>query len=104
VTGKRFVDVTGALVVTTGTLTSVAHAAAGVRALGISSRDAASGANVGVELRGILPVTCGAAITAGSEVEVGTGGKAIPLASGKSVGKAVSTTTAADTDVFVRFH
>jgi hypothetical protein len=52
----------------------------------------------------IVPVTCGAAVTAGAEVEVGTTGRAITLAAGKAVGKALSTTTAADTDLFVQLY
>lgn len=87
ITGKTFVDVSanrGA-----DGLIRVATAAAGARAFGVAAADIASGA-IGPILRGgILPVTAGGTIAAGDEVEVGTGGKAVTLASGKAVGKAV---------------
>ena len=50
-----------------------------------------------------MPVTAGAAITAGAEVEVGASGKAITLASGKAVGRAL-TTAANNADVYVRLY
>lgn len=106
VTGKRFVGVSGALVASSGTLIGVAHATAAAKALGVATRDADSGANVLVETRpgSVVPVTSSAAITAGVEVEVATGGKAVTLSSGKAVGLAVSTAAGADTDVFVRLY
>lgn len=113
VTGKTFVNVSGPLVVgnpaagTDATLIRVATAAAGARAFGVAVYDAASGARVPVITQGgghVVPVTCGAAITAGAEVECNASGKAITLATGKALGKAVSTTTAADTDVFVQLY
>lgn len=106
VTGKRFVGVTGAANPSNGTLTGVAHATAAAKALGVAARDAASGARVSVELRPgtIIPVTCSAAITAGAEVEVATGGKAVTKSAGVAVGQALSTTSAADTDVFVKLY
>ncbi len=106
VTGKRFVGVTGALNAATGVLPTVAHATAATRALGVAVRDTASGARLTVETRpgSVVPVTCAAAITAGAEVEVGSTGRATTLAAGKPVGQALSTTTAADTDVFVRLY
>jgi hypothetical protein len=48
-------------------------------------------------------VTGGAAITAGAEVEVGTGGKAITLASGRAVGQALET-GANNTDTLIRLY
>jgi hypothetical protein len=38
----------------------------------------------------IVPVTCGAAVTAGDEVEVGAAGRAVPLAAGRPAGLAMS--------------
>lgn len=105
VTGKTFVNVSGPVIPASGTLTRVATAAAAAKALGVAAYDAASGAEVAVLCGGqVVPVTCGAAVTAGAEVEVGTTGRAITLAAGKAVGKALSTTTAADTDLFVQLY
>lgn len=101
VTGKTFVaisaapDAYGQLKVATGT-----GAAA---AFGVAARDAASGARVLVKKAGIVPVTAGGNITAGAEVEVGSGGKAVTLASGKAVGMACSTGTN-NNDVFVDLY
>lgn len=103
VTGKRFVDISGAANVSTGVLPGVAHATAAGKSFGVAVKDAASGANLQVECRPgtILPVTCSAAVTAGAEVEVATGGKAAPKSAGVARGIAITTTTAADTDLFV---
>jgi hypothetical protein len=105
VTGKRLVGVSATVDATTG-LIKVAHAGAGVRALGVAAYDAASGARVPV-IAGpgtIVHVTSGAAITAGAQVEVGTTGRAITLASGVAVGHALSTAAGADVDVLVRLY
>lgn len=103
VTGKRFVDISGAANVSTGVLPGVAHATAAGKSFGVAARDAASGTNVQVEHRpgAIVPITCSAAITAGAEVEVATGGKAVTKTSGVARGIAITTTGSADTDVFV---
>ena len=65
---------------------------AGTRAAGVAKYDVANGGVGGVHGQPgmIVPVTAGAAITVGQEVEVGAAGKAIPLASGKAVGLAMS--------------
>lgn len=106
VTGKRFVDISGAANVSTGILPGVAHATAASKTFGVAARDAASGTNVQVEARPgtILPVTCSAAVTAGAEVEVATGGKAVTKTSGVAAGIAITTTSAADTDLFVKLY
>jgi predicted RecA/RadA family phage recombinase len=57
----------------------------------VASYDIASGATGSIKRGGVLPVTAGGAITAGAEVEVGTSGQVITLASGKAVGIAVET-------------
>ena len=104
VTGKTFVDISGAtLNPATGALISVAPATAAGKVLGVAAFDAAVGAQVLAIGEGVVPVTAGAAITAGAEVEVGTGGKAITLASGKAVGRAL-TTAANNADVYVRLY
>jgi hypothetical protein len=105
VTGKRIVDTTTTVDATTGMI-KVAHCAAGVRGWGVAAYDAGSGARVPV-IAGpgtIVHVTSGAAITVGAEVEVGTTGRVITLASGKAVGKALSTVGGADLDVLVRLY
>ena len=106
VTGKRFVDISGAANVSNGALPGVAHATAAGKKFGVAVRDAANGANVSVECRPgvIVPVTCSAAVTAGAEVEVATGGKAVTKTAGVAAGVAISTTTVADTDVFVKLY
>ncbi len=107
VTGKTFVNVSATVDATTG-LIKVAPAAAGVAALGVAAYDAthvSGGTRVAV-IAGpgtILSVTAGAAVTAGAEVEVGTGGKAITLASGRAVGKSLETGVS-DTDMLIRLY
>lgn len=104
VTGKTFVDISGAtLDPATGALISVATATAAGKILGVAAFDAGLAARLSVIGEGVVPVTAGAAITAGVEVEVGTGGKAITLASGKAVGRAL-TTAANNADVYVRLY
>jgi hypothetical protein len=86
VTGKRFVAISGARV---GEQLRIAHAGAGTRALGVSAHDAPVDGLVNVLRQGqIVPVTAGAAITAGQDIEVGAAGKAIPHAAGTVVGYA----------------
>ena len=70
---------------------------------GVAAFDAAAGAQVSVIGEGVVPVTARTAITAGVEVEVGASGKAITLASGKAVGRAL-TTAANNADVYVRLY
>lgn len=110
ITGKRFVKIsagrTGGPALSSDLLNvySVAHAGAGQKAIGVSGHDIASGA-VGPIHTGpgtILPVTSGAAITAGAEVESDANGKAIPLASGKSLGVCLNTVGGADVDAEIK--
>jgi hypothetical protein len=92
VVGSTFVDISATRDVASG-LIKVATATAAGKVFGLAAYDAASGAKVAV-VRGkgsIVPVLCGGAITAGNEVEVGSGGKAVTIASGKAVGRAVET-------------
>jgi len=66
VTAKRFIGYNGQ------------HASAGARAVGVSRYDAASGEVITVDgIGAIVPVTAGAAVSAGAEVMATTGGKAI---------------------------
>lgn len=102
VTGKTFVDLSAAL--TTG-LPSVAPATAAGKTVGVAARDAASGARVPI-IRGkgsIVPVTAGGTIAYGAEVEIGSGGKAVTIASGRAVGRAWSAGTASN-DVIIELY
>lgn len=88
ITGNTFVKIAGPR---TENLITAAPADPGGRSAGVAKYDAKVGENVGLA-RGaarIVRVTAGASLTAGIEVEVGTGGKAVPLATGKPVGYAV---------------
>lgn len=102
VTGKTFVGVSATRDATTG-LVKVVTATAATRAFGVAGADIASGAAGLIQRGGILNVTAGGAITAGAEVEVGTGGKAVVLASGKSVGMALETGST-NNDVLIWFY
>lgn len=106
ITGKRFVNLSAAANPVTGVLPGVAHATAAGDAIGVATRDTTSGARLSVEHRPgtIVPVTCSAAIAYGAEVEVATGGKAVTKTAGIAIGRAWSTTSAADTDVFVELY
>lgn len=102
VKGKTFVNVSGAMA---GQLVKVAPAAAAALVFGVAAFDAPIGGTVAV-IRGaktILPVTAGGTLAAGDEVEVGAGGKAVKLASGTAVGRALDAGTA-DADVFIELY
>ncbi|MEA1796673.1 MULTISPECIES: capsid cement protein [Rhodococcus] len=101
VTGKTFVDVSATR--DASGLIKVAPAAAGAKALGVAAFDAPSGGLLGILRGGILPVAAGGTIAFGAEVEVGASGKAITLATGKAVGKAVEAGTDG-ADVLIAFY
>lgn len=100
VTGKTFVKISGnrtgggagGLSTDLANVYQVAPAGAGERAIGVARQDAANGSLVGVYTRPgiIVPVTAGASITAGQEVQSNGTGQAIPLAAGKSLGVAMT--------------
>lgn len=107
VTGKTFVDVSATRDATTS-LIKVAPAAAGVAALGVAAYDAThvSGGTRCRVIAGpgtVLFVTAGATVAFGVEVEVGTGGKAITLATGRAVGKALEAGTN-NNDLLIRLY
>lgn len=113
VTGKRFVGPLGPPqsgpgiqdVGTGGNMQIQALPAAGGDVGGVAQWDAAIGEKVGV-YRGagvVVPVTAGAAVTAGQKVQVDAAGKVIPLAAGKEVGVAM-TTAALNADCFVSLN
>lgn len=105
VIGKRFVDITGGVKASDGTLMKAGPAQPAGNALGVAVRDAVANTRVAVILGPghVVPVTAGGGLTAGDEVEVGTDGKAVKLASGKAQGRALSDATT-DTDVFVQLY
>lgn len=105
VTGKTFVDISGAVSAANGTPITVATATAAGLSVGVASRDTASGAKLHV-LRGkgsVVPVTAGGTIAVGAEVEVGSNGRAVTLASGKARGRAWSAGTSGN-DVFIELY
>lgn len=82
-----------------------ATAAAGVKPIGVWAFDGVAGQLLPVKAPGkIVPVTAGAAITAGQEVEVGASGRAIPLATGKPAGKAFTAQPTVGSDVYIRIY
>lgn len=85
VTGKRFVQVNGARV---NGLPRVIPCGAGIKPFGVACRDKAAGEAVmcytgpGI----VVPVTAGAALAAGQEVQSDATGQAIVLAAGRPAG------------------
>lgn len=90
VTGKRLVRCSAT--VGADGLPVVQHAAAAGKALGVSGQDAAIGATVLVYTTPgiIVPVTAGASITAGQELESNASGQVIPFSAGIKVGYALA--------------
>jgi hypothetical protein len=104
VTGKTFVDISATRDTTEG-LIKVATATAAGLSFGVAAYDAASGARVPV-VRGkgsIVPVTAGGTIAFGAEVEVGSSGRAVTIASGKARGRAVEAGTNGN-DVMIELY
>ena len=108
ITGKRFVKVSAAKQSDAlGGNIVAAPAGAGEHPIGVAGYDIASGSK-GPVLRGhkIVPITCGAAVTAGAAVMSDANGKAVTWTSAASeanrrCGVAINTTTAADQELFV---
>lgn len=105
VTGKTFVNLSAAVDPAAGTLATVVTATAAGQSSGVAAFDAAAGAVVPIiRTPGIvIPVTAGATIAVGAEVEVGTGGKAVTKSAGIARGKAWTAGTA-NNDVFVELY
>lgn len=72
-------------------------AESGEAILGIALHDADTSAMDAVMVIGECELTAGAAIAAGAQIQVGTGGKVITLAAGVAIGRAL-TAAAADGD------
>lgn len=81
-----------------------ATCAAGAKPVGVWAYDGVSGQLIPVKAGKIVPVTVGAAITAGQEVEVGASGRAIPLASGRPAGKAYTSQSTTGQDAYIRVY
>lgn len=100
ITGKRFLSISGnrtgggagGLSTDLANVYQVAPTGAGLRAIGVAKNDAANGSLVGIHTQPgiIVPVTAGATLTAGQEVQSDATGQAIPLAAGKSLGVAMT--------------
>lgn len=105
VTGKTFVNISAAVDPATGTLATVVTATAAGLSTGVAAYDGAVGGKVDViRTPGIvIPVTAGGTIAVGAEVEVGSGGKAVTIASGKARGRAWTAGTN-NADVFVELY
>ena len=105
ITGKRFVDITAAADATTGVL-QAGNPAAGGLVVGVAAYDAAQGQVFTVlsDKGSVVPVTSGAAIAVGAELEVTAVGKVITKNTGKAIGRAFSAVGATDLDVFVQLY
>ena len=93
VTARRFLAISGNRAA--GGNVAVAPATAAGRIFGVAGNDAATGALVRV-VRGnsrVVKVDAGGSIAAFAEVEVGSAGKAVTLASGVAVGYALTAAT-----------
>lgn len=105
IVGKTFVKISGnrtgggaaGLGTDLANVYQVVQCTAAAKAFGVAQRDAASGSLVGVYTSPglIVPVTAGATINAGQEVEVDANGKAVPFSAGIKVGLALTGASAA---------
>lgn len=113
VLGKRFVRVTGNRQNGPGVSDSILggnYVAANVStsgdpAAGVAEYNAVTGKKFGVITTGaVVPVTAGAAITAGQEVQSDNVGRAIPLAAGRPLGYAMSGQATVGSDVDIKLY
>ena len=82
-----------------------ATCAAGAAPDGVFAYDAAINTVVPViKATATVPITSGAAVAAGVEVEVGAAGKVITLASGKAAGKCKVAAAGANVDCYVELY
>lgn len=83
----------------------VAESAAGAHSIAVAAYDGAINEEIPL-LRGhmIVPVTAGAALTAGTAVQTDATGRAIPLAAGVKLGVCVSDQATVDSDVAIALN
>lgn len=107
VTGKKFVANSGALAVGLGTdggvATVIIPAASGNPVSGVAAQDTAATFAVGIFVRGTVPVTAGATLTAGTQVMSDATGAAIPWTTGHAVAGVCmgDTASAADAQILL---
>lgn len=113
VIGKRFVKIAankeaGPALNTSssgGNFQVTAIAAGGTTAFGVASYDGAVGEKLTIYTDGyVVPVTAGAAIVAGVDLELDSVGRVVTLASGKKVGHALSAAAALGDDCIVHIR
>lgn len=113
VTGQRFIKISGNALSSSATLNSavdgsnvrMAHATAAGSISGVSGYDVASGSLGICHTSGcVVEVVASAAVAAGAQVEVATGGKSATLASGIAVGEAYSAASGVDVVHYVRLY
>lgn len=113
ITGKRFVAVDGTVdpgwqpeglkATATPNVVPVAHTAA-VKQFGVAQKTVPSGSLVTCLRTGVVPVTAGAAIVPGVQVEADATGRAITLAAGVPAGLAMSRAGAAGETVAIALY
>lgn len=109
---SRFLDATAAMdpalnTSIDGGVVGLAHAAAGVKPVGVSMGDQpVVGGMVAFEGTPghVVPVEAGAAVAVGNEVQSDATGRAIPLAAGRACGKAWTAAGAAGNVIFVQIQ
>lgn len=83
----------------------IAESGAGAKAVGIAAYDGVLNEEIPLKTgNGVYPMTSGAAVAFGQEVQSDAQGRAIPLAAGRANGIAVETVAGADLDVGVKLY
>jgi hypothetical protein len=104
--GKRFVTDVGPLGIGLGTdggvPVGIIPATAGISTLGVGAQDSVAGLAVGVFVRGEVPVTTSAALTAGTKVMTDAAGYAIAWTTGNQVSGTCMADTASGSDAPIR--
>jgi predicted RecA/RadA family phage recombinase len=104
--GKRFVTNQGALTIGLGNdggvPGAIIPATAGISVSGVASQDMAAGSACGVFIRGTVPVTCSANLTAGTKVMTDATGYATPLTGTNNAAGTCLADTASGADAMIR--